>query len=82
MKYYILDSLSREPNKPFKIFNKKNELKSWLLGGLYGTEGAEQEHYVDMLSQLDLGKTTLDYNWKYSKGYDMEMKGLIKKFGL
>lgn len=82
MKYYILDSRCREPNKPFKTFNKKADCKEWIMCGLYGTEGAEQEHYVDMLQQLDLGKTTLDYNWRYSKGFHIEMQGLMKKFGI
>lgn len=39
MKYYILDSRCREPNKPFKTFNKKADCKEWIMCGLYGTEG-------------------------------------------
>lgn len=40
--------------------NKKN-CKEWILDGLYKTEGAEQEHYVNMLRQLDMGKKTIGY---------------------
>lgn len=45
-----------------KRFSTKDEITSWLLEGLAGTDGAEREHYVNMLLDLKQGKTTLHYN--------------------
>ena len=76
--YVIIDSRCKEPTKPIQVFRTKTACKNWILSGLYGTEGAEQEHYVDLLNQLvDFKKTTLDYNWKYSDDYKLLMHKLM-----
>ena len=42
-------------------FNTKRACTKWLKEGLYGCDGAERDHFANMLEQLDCGKTTLDY---------------------
>lgn len=45
-----------------RTFNSRRECLAWLNEGLAGTEGAEQEHYADMLVELNSGATILHYN--------------------
>lgn len=47
-----------------KTFNSRKAARAWIMEGLFGTDGAEQEHYVHMLLQLEEGKRTIDY-WSY-----------------
>lgn len=45
-----------------RTFKNKDECLRWLHDGLAGTEGAEQEHFSNMLVELNGGATTLHYN--------------------
>ena len=45
-----------------KIFRSREKCRAWLNEGLAGTEGAEQEHYANMLVELNCGATILHYN--------------------
>ena len=47
---------------PEKTFSTKKSIRSWIMEGLRGTEGAERDHYVSMLLQLDEVKTRIDYD--------------------
>ena len=63
-RYIIIDSWLLAENPKMGIlasFNKKADCRNWIMDGLYGTEGAERDHYVDMLFQLDNGAKTIDY---------------------
>ena len=60
MRYFIIDNLNG--NRTLQSFRSKRDCRSWLMDGLYGTDGAERDHYVSMLSQLDMGKMVLEYN--------------------
>lgn len=58
MTYIVFDSRLR---RSIITFNTKRACTKWLKEGLYGCDGAERDHYANMLEQLDCGKTTLDY---------------------
>lgn len=60
MRYFIIDNLDK--NRTLQTFRNKKDCRAWLMEGLCGTDGAEQEHYVSMLMQLDEGKKVLEYN--------------------
>lgn len=45
-----------------RTFKNKDACIRWLHDGLAGTEGAEQEHFSNMLVELNGGATTLHYN--------------------
>lgn len=45
-----------------RTFKNKDACLRWLHDGLAGTEGAEQEHFANMLVELNSGATTLYYN--------------------
>jgi hypothetical protein len=60
MRYFIIDNLNG--NKTLQTFRNKKDCRAWLMKGLYETDGAERDHYVSMLSQLDMGKKVLEYN--------------------
>ena len=45
-----------------RTFKDKGACLRWLHDGLAGTEGAEQEHFANMLVELNSGATTLHYN--------------------
>lgn len=45
-----------------KTFHSKEQAKEWIVDGLTGTEGAERDHYVNMLLELDSGSKILHYN--------------------
>lgn len=45
-----------------RTFKNKDSCIRWLHDGLAGTEGAEQEHFSNMLVELNGGATTLHYN--------------------
>ena len=45
-----------------RTFKNKDACLRWLHDGLAGTEGAEQEHFSNMLVELNGGATTLHYN--------------------
>lgn len=49
---------------PDEVFPSRDAARRWIMEGLYGTEGAESDHYGSMLVQLASGRTTLDY-WAY-----------------
>ena len=45
-----------------KNFRSKRAARQWIMEGIAGTEGAEQEHYTRMLIELEGGARTLHYN--------------------
>lgn len=45
-----------------RVFRNKTEAKSWIMAGLMGCEGAERDHYVSLLQQLEMGLDRLDYD--------------------
>ena len=45
-----------------KTFRSSRAARRWVLEGLVGTDGAERDHYVRMLLELEEGATTLHYN--------------------
>ena len=45
-----------------KSFRTRDAARSWLMEGLAATDGAEQDHYADMLVELEGGASTLHYN--------------------
>ena len=45
-----------------KNFKSQRTARQWIMEGIAGTEGAEQEHYTRMLLELEGGATTLHYN--------------------
>lgn len=58
MKYVVFDN---NLAKILKSFKTKKEIYDWIMIGLYVCEGAERDHYVSMLNQLNRGKKTLCY---------------------
>lgn len=48
-------------NAVIKSFSRRKDCERWLKEGLYGCDGAERDHFADMLEQLDCGNTTLHY---------------------
>lgn len=42
-------------------FRTKRAVMKWLMDGLYWTDGAERDHYADMIAQLDSGNALLFY---------------------
>ena len=58
MKYVIFDN---ELARILRSFKTKKDCRGWLMEGLYACQGAERDHYVSMLQQLDCGKKTLCY---------------------
>lgn len=42
-------------------FDDEKELVRWLKEGMYSCEGAERDHYVNMLAEYDAGKMVLHY---------------------
>lgn len=44
-----------------KVFPDKKSAYDWIISGMRGCEGAERDHYVDLLIQLEDGNTTLYY---------------------
>lgn len=58
--YTVFDSLM--PKWEGRGFDERRDCYNWLIDGLRGTEGAERDHYVSMLLQLEDGKKNLDYN--------------------
>lgn len=59
MKYKIVDRRNPKWSKEFKT---KRECRAWLMEGMFACEGAERDHYVNMLYELEHGKTILHYN--------------------
>lgn len=47
---------------PEKTFNGEAAAREWIMGGLMGCEGAERDHYVSLLQQLEMGLDRLDYD--------------------
>lgn len=58
-KYKIIDRYNRDWSKEF---SSKKECLEWVLEGMRSCDGAERDHYVDMLMELQTGATTLHYN--------------------
>lgn len=56
IKYGVREGLS------IKRFKTRKALEKWVKQGYRETDGAEQEHYIHMLAQLDEGLDILDYN--------------------
>lgn len=72
--YTVIDSRLRhsgcpakaDPNDPMSagwlLFEgSEKKCREWIMSGLFGTEGAERDHYVNLIAQLALGRTELDY---------------------
>ena len=55
----VIDRFQTDWRKDFKT---REEACAWIMEGMAGTEGAEQEHYTNMLLELESGATTLHYN--------------------
>lgn len=55
----VIDCFQADWRKDFKT---REEARAWIMEGMAGTEGAEQEHYTNMLLELESGATTLHYN--------------------
>lgn len=47
---------------PPREFSSRAGVMEWIMDGMRSTEGAERDHYVDLLLQLDRGKRELNYN--------------------
>jgi hypothetical protein len=62
MKVVIKDINSKGGVYTLRSFSSKKAAKAWIMRGMCSCEGAEQEHYVMMLGQLEAGETTLYYN--------------------
>ena len=73
-RYIIIDSWLKhkgypakaDPDDPMSVGwllfeGSENKCKEWIMNGLFGTEGAERDHYINLLSQLASGRTKLDY---------------------
>lgn len=45
-----------------RSFNSKKSARAWIMQGMFETDGAERDHYVSMLEQLECGETTLFYD--------------------
>jgi len=58
MKYCIIDT---DRFNIIKSFKTKKECRAWLMEGMFSCEGAERDHYVNMLSELECGKKSLKY---------------------
>ena len=66
------DAPVREKRKPYAVVDgrldkplfegERDEVYNWIIDGLRGTQGAERDHYVSLLLQLEGGKKMLDYN--------------------
>ncbi len=55
-KYIVLDG-----SRTLREFKTKRNCRSWLMDGIFSCEGAERDHYVNMLAELECGKKTLHY---------------------
>jgi len=58
MRYVIFDNYRAEI---IRSFSNKKDCRDWVMSGMFSCEGAEREHYVNMLGQLENGKKTLSY---------------------
>lgn len=45
-----------------EFFTSKASCKEWIMEGMTGTDGAERDHYVSLLCQMEGGKNVLDYS--------------------
>ena len=45
-----------------KTFRTREKCRAWLMEGMAGCEGAEQEHYTKMLLEFESGASVLHYN--------------------
>ena len=63
MCYTIIDSRCGTFRKDFAT---KSSCKAWLMEGIMGCDGAERDHYVGMMCQMEEGKSILDYNGDYT----------------
>lgn len=63
-RYRVLDRRLRWSGKDTTLFtsDSRREVYNWILGGLRGTQGAERDHYVSCLLQLEQGKYQLYYD--------------------
>lgn len=66
MKVIIKNINNKGEDYVLRSFSSKKAAKAWIMRGMCSCEGAEQEHYVLMLGQLESGETTLYYNNPYN----------------
>ena len=45
-----------------KTFRTREKCRAWIMEGVAGCEGAEQEHYTKMLLEFESGASVLHYN--------------------
>jgi hypothetical protein len=59
MKIIIIDRCQKNWSKEF---SSKKACRKWLMEGIAGCDGAERDHFVNMLLELEDGEKTLHYN--------------------
>jgi hypothetical protein len=72
MKVIIKDINNKGEVYTLRSFSSKKAAKAWIMRGMCSCKGAEQEHYVMMLGQLEAGDTTLYYNEPPQVQHDFE----------
>lgn len=60
-KYIVLDRRLRSVAVLYSS-DRRKAVYDWIISGLRGTQGAERDHYVSCLLQLEDGKTELYYD--------------------
>jgi len=60
-KYSVWDR-RLERDEPLYACATRDALYAWIIDGLRGTQGAERDHYVSCLLQLEDGKRQLYYD--------------------
>ena len=61
-KYKVYCYGNKQTPRIIKCFTSKDAIFGWLMDGICGCEGAEREHYNEMMVQLRDGATTLYYD--------------------
>ena len=59
MKIRIVDRCQKNWSKEF---SSKKACRKWLMEGIAGCDGADRDHFVNMLLELEDGEKTLHYN--------------------
>lgn len=67
MKFIIKWYGNKSEARLLRSFSSKKAARAWIMEGMFCTEGAERDHYVSMLEQLEDGETTLYYDDNFYK---------------
>ena len=59
--YYRWNSAKREPEGLLRRFPNADKCREWLMSGIRSCEGAERDHYVNMLTAMESGDHRLYY---------------------